>query len=467
MPAVLLLLAAVVGLLGQGAFYGPVQRLVGLLVLVAAAFALAGRPPERGDARLLPVVPALALGAWALADAGLLGASPAAAAGLGLLLAGVVAVLAVCRRLGREDRELLLAGLVVAGLVVAITAWLGVAWRVGALAWVGEGIWRGSSTLTYPNAAAAVLAPIALVTLARIDRARPSPTAVAAATGLLAGLGATLSRAGAVGFVAGLVALACLRGPRTTARSAAGPCAGAALALAGLVPSMPAGAPTRPALAVAGLVAGLTVAVLVARGSAVRAGGTLAAGVAWPLAGVVVVALLGGLALLGGAWAGEALRTVTGTRVSLASPDRTGALLAARQVLADHPVTGAGPGHTQLRWEGSDGVPRFFAYAHNEYVQVAAELGLVGLALLAVLLAALARLLLRSRPAGGDDGSWAGAVAAAVAFAVHGGFDFVWHLPAVVLTVTMLVGVVIPPPAPAPGTSASTPPWKELHEATT
>jgi hypothetical protein len=36
--------------------------------------------------------------------------------------------------------------------------------------------------------------------------------------------------------------------------------------------------------------------------------------------------------------------------------------------------------------------------------------------------------------------------AAAAAFAVHSGFDFVWHLPAVVLTVTLLVGVVLPAP---------------------
>jgi len=85
-------------------------------------------------------------------------------------------------------------------------------------------------------------------------------------------------------------------------------------------------------------------------------------------------------------------------------------------VLAGDPFTGAGPGQTRLRWEGPDGTAHFYAYADNEYAQVAAELGLPGLALLAFLLAALARLLWRSRPAPGTGGSWAGVVAAAVAF---------------------------------------------------
>jgi hypothetical protein len=50
-----------------------------------------------------------------------------AGAGVGpaLLLVGVVAVLLVCRRLRVEDRELLLAGVIRLGLLVALTGWLG------------------------------------------------------------------------------------------------------------------------------------------------------------------------------------------------------------------------------------------------------------------------------------------------------------------------------------------------------
>src|SRR5215207_4412864 len=285
---------------------------------------------------------------------------------------------------------------------------------VGSLAWEGDGIWRASGTLSYPNAAAAVLVPVALVGLARLAGAPRSFPLVVAVTGLLAGAAATMSRAGAL------------------------------VALAGLVPSMLGAGQPRPLLAVVGLAAGLALAVGVAAAGP-GAGAKSRTGVRREMALVAgVVLLLGGLAAVAVLGGGEAYRRVVESRATLASPDRADALRAAAQVVADYPLGGAGPGHTQLRWEGPDGGARYFTYAHNEYVQVAADLGLVGVALLAVLLVALARLLWRARATAA--GPWVGAVAAACAFAVHSGFDFVWHLPAVVLTVMLLVGVVLPAP---------------------
>ena len=455
----LLLVAVAVGLLGQGAYYGPVQRLLGLLVAAATLLALVAWPLTRDDLRRLPLVPAAALAGWALLDAVLLGQPVAGAAGLALLLAGLVAVLAVCRRLGREDRDVLLIGVIGTCLVVALTGWVGVAWRVGSLAWEGDGIWRASGTLSYPNAAAAVLVPVALVGLARLAAAPRSVPLVVAVTGLLAGAAATMSRAGAIALLTGLVALAALEGPGRVLRVAAGPCAGALVALAGLVPSMLADGQPRPLLALAGLAAGLAVAVAVAAvgpGRRVGAGRGVAL-----LAGVALLGGLGAVAVLGGG-GGDAYRAVAGSRATLASPERSEALRAATQVVADHPLGGAGPGHTQLRWEGPDGGTRYFSYVHNEYLQVAADLGLVGLALLAVLLVALARLLWRARATAAGPWPWAGAAAAACAFAVHSGFDFVWHLPAVVLTVALLAGVVLPPP---PAGSANHPPIPHRKEA--
>jgi O-antigen ligase len=457
----LLLVATAAGLLGQGAYYGPVQRFLGLLVAAATVLTLVARPPTGDDVRALPLLPMTALAAWAVLDAVLLGQPAAGAAGVALLLAGVVAVLFVGRRLGPEDRDVLLLGLTGVGLVVALTGWLGVALRIGSLAWEGDGIWRASATLTYPNAAAAVLVPLALVGLARLARGPRSLLMVVAVTGLLAGAAATMSRAGAVALVIGLVVLAALAGPGRVLRVAAGPCAGTLVALAALVPSMFAARQPRPLLAAAGLAAGLALAVVVAvavagsgtgRGPALQARVGTRLGLAL-LAGVVLLGGLGTVAVLGGG--SEAYRAVAGARANLASPERTEAVGAAVGVLADHPLGGAGPGHTQLRWEGPDGGTRFFKYAHNEYVQVAADLGLVGLALLAVLLAWLARLLWRARATAAWP--WPGVVAACCAFAVHSGFDFVWHLPAVVLTVALLAGVVLPPPPagrpPIPRTS--------------
>jgi hypothetical protein len=450
----LLLMAVAAGLLGQGALYTRVRWYVGVLVAAAAVLALVAWPPTRDDARLPPVGAALALAAWSVLDGALHGV-PAAGAGPALLLLGVVAVLLVCRRLGQEDREVLLLGVVGIGLLVALAGWLGVAGRVGSWAWLGDGVWRASSTLTYPNAAAAVLVPVALLVLARLVGAPGNLPLALAATGLLAGLAATMSRAGVLALVVGLVVLAALRGPRGTARAALGPCVGALVALVGLVPSMPAAGPARPALALAGLGAGLALAAVVAR---LRR---------WPaLALVLGGALVGCLAaavVVGGV--GDAVRLVAETRITLASPDRSGAVGAALRVAAEHPVTGAGPGQADLRSRGADGGIRIFVYAHNEYAQVAAELGLVGLALLAVLLVAFGRMLWRARATGPAGAGWAGVVAAAAAFAVHSGFDFVWHLPAVVLTVTLLAGVTLPAPD---GAGARTPfrttPGKESHE---
>jgi hypothetical protein len=325
-----LLTAAAAGLLGQGGFYTRVRWYVGVLVAAATVVALVAWPPTRDDARLPPVGAALALAVWVVVDATLLGV-PAAAVGPVLLLLGVGAVLLCCRRLGQEDREVLLLGLVGIGLLVALTGWLGVAGRVGSWAWLGDGVWRASSTLTYPHGAAAVLVPLALVVLARLVDTPGSLGLALAATGLLAGLGVTMSRAGALALAVGLVVLAALRGLRGIARAALGPCAGAMVALVCLVPSMPAALPARPTLALAGLCAGLALAAVVARLRRWLAV-TLVLGAA--LTGCLAVP-----AVVGGA--GEAARTVAELRITLASPDRSGAVRAALRAAAEHPLTGA------------------------------------------------------------------------------------------------------------------------------
>jgi hypothetical protein len=389
------------------------------------------------------------LAAWAVLDGALVG-DPAAGVGPALLLVGVVAVLLVCRRLRQEDREILLAGVIGVGLLVALMGWLGVAGRVGSWAFQAQGLWRASSTLTYPNATAAVLAPISLVVLGRLVATPASLPLVLAATGLLTGLVATMSRAGAFALVVGLVVLAGLRGLGVTARAVVGPVAGALVAMLGLLPSMPAVGPPRPALAVAGLGGGLALAAMVAR---------LPRRLALALAAGVLVAGVAGLLLTAGGLGGA--QTVAAARGNLASPDRTGALHAALRLVAQHPLTGTGPGNADLRWRGHEDGSQLYAYVHNEYLQVAAELGLVGLVLLALLLVATVRLLWCTRPTGRAGATWAGVVAAVAAFAVHSGLDFVWHLPAIVLTVMLLVGLVLRAPDTAPAHMPSVPVQEE------
>ena len=428
----LLLVAVAAGLAAQGAFYRPQQRVVGLLVLVAAAVALPAWPPGRREARLL-LLPALALAGWAWLDALLLGTAVGPAAQVALLLLIMAAVLLVCGRLSDADRRTMVTGLLVVGLLVAATGWLGVLRRLDGWAWEGDGIWRAASTLTYPNATAAVLVPLFMVALARLADAPRSVPPALAATGLLVGVGATLSRAGALGLAVGLLVLARALGPARVARAAAGPCLGALVAVGSLLPSVPVG-PARPAPAIAGLAAGLALAAVTARSSGRRRVVTLAC-VLLAGAGLLVVA----------AGSAGVLDTVADARVTLDSPDRSAATRAALDIVAAHPVTGAGPGAADLRSPAPAGGTRLFAHSHNEYLQVAAELGLVGLALLVVLLAGLARLVWAARP-GRDPAAWAAAVAGAAAFAVHSALDFTWHLPAVLLAVLLVIGAGLPAP---------------------
>ena len=79
---------------------------------------------------------------------------------------------------------------------------------------------------------------------------------------------------------------------------------------------------------------------------------------------------------------------------------------------------------------------------HDEYVQILLDLGVLGLLLLMLLVA----LLVRAAAVGvarrsSRDPLPAGVLAALVAAAVHGGLDFVWHVPVVPLTAVALVAV--------------------------
>jgi 4-amino-4-deoxy-L-arabinose transferase-like glycosyltransferase len=73
---------------------------------------------------------------------------------------------------------------------------------------------------------------------------------------------------------------------------------------------------------------------------------------------------------------------------------------------------------------------------------VLAELGAVGGLLLAVLLVVIIRRLHHARS--GNAAVAAGALAATTALAVHAGFDFVWHIPAIPLLAAALVGLASP-----------------------
>jgi O-antigen ligase len=133
--------------------------------------------------------------------------------------------------------------------------------------------------------------------------------------------------------------------------------------------------------------------------------------------------------------------------MTLASPDRANEAKAALRVAADHPLTGAGPGRVVLSWQDGDGQRLVAQYAHNEYLQTWAELGLIGLVLVLALGLAVAR---HIRTAGPLDPAAAAAAAGLAAVALHSSMDFLWHIPAIPLVCAALVAVACPPRQGAP-----------------
>ncbi|HTJ36216.1 MAG TPA: hypothetical protein VL738_23625 [Dactylosporangium sp.] len=461
-PALTLLAAAIAGVVAQGGFYTPGRILVSALALLAFALAVPWRRPIDRDLRGVGIA-AAAIAAWALLRAATAGGL-ADAAGICLALMTLLAGIAAARRARPADLALGLTGL---GVLVALTAWAGVAWRIGRWAVLVEStLWRGASTLTYPNAAAAILAVAGLLALALLLAEPGSWVRALALYLILAGLGAALSRAGLLAFGAGALVFTVLAPHRLAGREqdaggaqgnrarlarqrrvlrhlvpaalypavATGlarqrrvlrhlvPAAlGAAVATAALVPSFPANAAPEPLLAVGGLIAGGLIAL-------VR-----------PIFGVALAAAGGAAAL---ALSPSTLDTVLRRRFTLASQGRAGALRSALDQAGEHPLLGRGPGQARYFWLDFEGKLVVSRWVHNEYLQWLVDLGAVGLAALLGLVVALVMLVRRGRT---DNPLWTGAVAAIAALAVHSAFDFLWELAVVPLIVGVLAGMAGPP----------------------
>lgn len=120
------------------------------------------------------------------------------------------------------------------------------------------------------------------------------------------------------------------------------------------------------------------------------------------------------------------------------------------------PLHGTGAGTFALEW-ARERPGTFTVYdAHSLYLETLGELGLVGTALLAVvLLTMLVALATRSR--GPDRAVWAALLAAAVTWAVHAGLDWDWEMPAVTLWLFAAGGLAAGRTPPAHRTAAPRP----------
>jgi hypothetical protein len=409
-----LLVALGTGVHAQGG-YGPLGPLLIGLPLLAALLLVR---PRSGPWRAAG--PVLLLGLWAVIDAGLHGEPAAGLGALGLAIA-VSAVLFVVSDLDGPGRGLLLDGLAGIGALLGLFTWAGLVLRVPGWVLPAQSLWRSGGTVGYANAAAAVLVLLALLTAAGRDRDPDRPLAPGLirllTVLLLVGAAATLSRGGLLALLAGLAVLALTTRGRGLVDLLPS-LAGAAVAAAGLVPSVSVTTPGRPLVAVAGLVAGLLAARLLERPRWRR-----------PVAGTL---LLAGAALA--AVAAPVASVAVRTRIEAGSAHRGPALEAGRRLLAEQPWLGTGPGNAVLRWH--DGGGHVLRLLHDEYLQVVLEYGLVGGVLLAAVLAGwLGRLRRPERPA---------AVAALAAFALHSGLDILWHVPVLPLLAAAALALAAP-----------------------
>jgi hypothetical protein len=435
--ATLALAALASAAFAQGAYYFVGQVLAGTLLLAAA---VAGRTSERGApgrvARSFPPAKACgALGIICVLSAAAAG-HPASSRAPVLLLIGCVLVTHLFRTSAGAHGDGLAWGLIVLGVILGLTGWLGLALRIQPWALEDGPLWRASTTLTYANAAAGLLAPLALLALGRLARRPTSVSGAVCASLILVSLGATVSRGGAVALAAGLVYLGARVGWAPLVRAIGGAVLGAAVALAALVPSVPTDRPAQSALALGGLVAGLAISIAWAK----RTPGTGSVRPMWA-GGLVVALALGGVASAGALGA-----IVQAGRFKPTSADRVEEARAALRVGVDHPVLGAGPGRASFAWRQADGTFLAARYAHNEYLQVFAELGIVGLAALLALALSVVHSIRRATGAHLADAgrAGAGAVAGLLAFGVHSGMDFLWHVPAIPLVAAALVGLACP-----------------------
>jgi hypothetical protein len=249
------------------------------------------------------------------------------------------------------------------------------------------------------------------------------------------------SRGGAAALAAGAVVLLALGAPREIARVTAAALPGSALAV-GLAAALHLTSAAHP------VSRGAEAGVAVAAAAAAAAAGFLAARTerAEPRAlPPRLRAVLLALAVAVGA-AAVAAAGRNGGRASYWE-------VAWRREIAPHPLAGTGAGSFGHAWVASGlAAARGGALdAHSLYVETAAELGVVGLLLVAAFLLLPLALAARRPP----SGPLPAAAAAWAAFLVHAGVDWDWELPAIVVAAlacgaALVLGDDEEPPAPAP-----------------
>jgi len=451
----------------QGAFYSGDAAMVAV-VSVVITVALLARAPDRRTAAVVAAVAAFA--GWWLVRAAAQGRASSFLP-LGASALGFGCAFLATRRLRGPHRDLAARFLVAVGAVSAAVGLVATALRWYPLAMPAQNLWRLSTTLTYANAAGALLAVALLLGLGLDPRSRVTRAMVCLCA---AGLVATQSRGAVLAAVVGLVLVPLAQLRRTAPTVVVGVLGGLA------VVATSNGGRGQP-VAVLAVVACAVIATLVPPWRGRRSGrpsgaqpaptwvsgagnadaptwvaeaapGPGPAGRPWSLRRrVLLVAGVGVVAVGVLAGAGAALKVPVERRISLgSSEDRSYEWRSAFDQWRSSPVVGVGPDQL-LHFDAPDGNVAHFS--HNEYLQILADGGVVGELLLGLIAVCLVRAVRRR------DLCSSCAAAALVGFAVAAALDFDWHLAALGLVGGWVAGLAgIPPPAEGVGGDAETRP---------
>jgi O-Antigen ligase len=142
---------------------------------------------------------------------------------------------------------------------------------------------------------------------------------------------------------------------------------------------------------------------------------------------------------------------VSQTRERLSDPTNNGRLSlwkAAVHIYDTQKLHGTGAGTYQQRYPAFRSESLYVSDAHSLYLQSLSELGIVGFALIVVVVGAIL-IGLAARIRGPDRGLYAALLAAMLAWSIHQAFDWDWQMPALTLTVFILAGAALARPASA------------------
>jgi O-Antigen ligase len=318
---------------------------------------------------------------------------------------------------------------------------------------------RLDQPLTYWNATGA-LAAIGLILCARLAGDGGRPTALrcgAAAAAVPLGMGCYLSfsRGALAALAAGLLTVVVLAPTYAQLRGAivvavAGAAGAIAATASPAVRAIEGSAATREregaivllvALALMAAAAAAQRARFAAQSSTADRPLPLPRWAGWAALAAVVALLVIPIAAAGGKQQAPPATGATSERFASLGSNRYGYWRVALDAGIDHPLKGVGASGFRVAWLQHRKVDENVRDAHSLEIETFAELGLVGLALLATLLGAVA---LSARAAHRLDPALAAGPAAALsAWAFHSAIDWDWEMPALTLVAVVLAGALL------------------------